>query len=276
MGNCPFAPYLHEDGMDKNPSFGIIEGQRSYFNCFACGKSGKLTYLPYLLSQYSGSYSKFLNSFIQANDYSPEIPPQPKKVVLENNEYLWALLAEFDLPQPKLGLYDNKKNIEIWSLRYDPEEKAMVFPIFNEKNELIAVKGRKLGTKKFFHYTEVPLKNAGIWYGMHQKRKKKKIVLVEGERDAILLSYKGVVAWACMGSGITKEQISTLRRLDAEYVLFFDNDKGGERAKELVVEGCSLFNPLYEITNYAGLNDPADIVTRGVLGRVLKSMKKIT
>lgn len=276
MGNCPFAPYLHEGGKDLHPSFGIFEGQQSNFNCFSCGKAGRLTYLPFLLSRYTGSFNHFINKFIQANDYCPHLPPKPSGVGLEDNPELHERLLSFKLPEPKMGLYDNQKNIELWQLRYDPEEKALVFPIFDEDSNLVALKGRPVGRKKFFQYTEAPVKQAGIWYGMNINAKYRKVFLVEGERDAILLSYKGISAWASMGSEVTKAQISTIRKAPHKFILFFDNDKAGRKLRDVINKECGVFSELYVVTNYCGLNDPAEIVAKGCLRAALQSIRKMS
>ncbi|RLG67815.1 hypothetical protein DRN93_03860 [archaeon] len=276
MGNCPFAPYLHEGGRDFRPSFGIFEGKNSYFNCFTCGKSGRLSYLPFLLYQYSGKYNKFINSFIQANDYSPELPPPKKITETKDNEALHDMLGTFEMPQPKMGLYDNEKNIELWSLRYDPEEKALVFPIFDKDKNLVALKGRVVGKHSFFQYNEFPIKQAGIWYGMHIKTKYKKVILVEGERDAILLSYRGIPVWASMGAEVTESQISTLRKSDKAFILFFDNDKAGRKLRDQIIKKCGVFNDLYAVTDYCHCKDPAQLAERGLLGKALRSVKPVS
>ena len=275
MGTCPLAEYLHDSGQDTEPSFGIFEGRTSTFNCFGCGKSGKLSYLPFLLSQYSGRFNYQLNSYIQENDYSPLIKKyRGEKIVLRDNEILRDQLMSFEEAQPKMGLYRTDINNEVWHLRYDPENKAMVFPIFDKKKRLLALKGRRLGSHNFFQYNEFKIKQAGIWYGMHQKCAYEKIVLVEGERDAILLSYHGLVAWASMGAMVTQAQIETLRKEDHSFILFFDNDKAGKEVRDKIRKECGAFNPLYVIRKYWGCKDPAELVEQNKLKLALSSMRR--
>lgn len=43
--SCPLAPWKHENGTDRNPSFGIHaadDGKVPMYNCFSCGSSGTL------------------------------------------------------------------------------------------------------------------------------------------------------------------------------------------------------------------------------------------
>jgi hypothetical protein len=40
MSNCPFQKWLHSDGVDSKPSFGISVDSSHRYNCFACNIKG--------------------------------------------------------------------------------------------------------------------------------------------------------------------------------------------------------------------------------------------
>lgn len=275
MTNCPFAPYLHEKGKDIRPSFGIKIDVESVYNCFACGVKGRLKSLLFSLSYYTNNYDYKISEFINLNDYEPNFMSDTDAIKKPNITTLIAAYQSFEPATPQLHL--TEKDILKWELKYDKTNNAIVFPIFNEDGQLQALKGRRINEKAFFFYDgSANVKKLGIWYGMHLKEiTRKKIILCEGERDAILLSRYGITVWASLGSSITKEQLAAVKKSHHEFVLFFDNDKAGIDATKKIVSECKLFVKLYRITNYSDCNDPAEIVANNKLVKALTSIENI-
>lgn len=57
---CPLARWTHSGGMDEHPSFGVAmaPGGESHYHCMACGRSGRMVDLLWLLESLTGtSYS---------------------------------------------------------------------------------------------------------------------------------------------------------------------------------------------------------------------------
>ena len=96
---------------------------------------------------------------------------------------------------------------------------------------------------------------------------------MEGERDAILLS-RYLTAWASLGSP-TNKQIDSLASLKVKLLFFFDNDKPGEEIKRKIIRKLSGVLPLYEVTDYCGCKDPAELVEKKKVRKALRSIKKI-
>lgn len=74
---CPFSPYTHSKGADRNASFGISvshDGSSGY-NCFSCGERGSLTMLPFKLSQFDGINRPELEEFIRETETPASFPP---------------------------------------------------------------------------------------------------------------------------------------------------------------------------------------------------------
>jgi 5S rRNA maturation endonuclease (ribonuclease M5) len=273
--NCPLAPYLHDNGYDRKPSFGIFIDTISTYNCFACGMKGRLSYLPWTIYRLSGEYPETIARFISTNDYSPDVS-KPNLVRFnsdELNKVLLPLYHTFSDLRPCMGLTED--DIAKWGLRFDPEKKAAVFPIFNNEGRLIGLKGRIIGTKEFFFYEETRIKRVGIWYGEHRKAKHKRLILCEGERDAILLSRYNIDVWASLGLPLTEAQMSRIKKSRNEFILFFDNDKAGQRTTKKIIQECKVFTPLYRVENYYGCKDPAEAVEKGRLIKCLRSIQKI-
>jgi len=273
MGNCPFAPYLHDDGYDRKPSFGILIDRTSAFHCFGCGVKGRLMYLPTLLSYYSGEYNQELARFINDNDLSDDYCNDITES-RTNHALIRTLFYTLPPAEPHIGL--TKEDITMWEIKYDKEKNSLVFPVYDLNNNLVALKGRNLTKKSFFYYDgSSSVKKDGLWYGMNRtSMTRRKIVLCEGERDVIFLSRKGVTAWGCLGS-LSKEQITTIKKSPNAFVLFFDNDSSGESMRDEIIKQCKLFNELYVIADYSGYKDPADVVRYGKLMKALTSMKPV-
>lgn len=275
MGTCPFERYRHYGGRDNKPSFGIKLGYRSIFNCFGCGISGKVKDLPKLLATYTYDYDVVLEHFIKANEPCPDYQPDISDIDIDYVN-LDNVIASADVPDEIPTLRLSKSDIERWNIRYNPSENVVMFPVYDKNKKLLAVKCRTvLGKNFFYHKGSANTKKLGVWYGMDKVGKLNgKIVLCEGERDAILLSRYGITAWACQGFP-SDDQIKTIKKLIKPIVLFFDNDKAGNEIKDKIIDECKFFNDIYAVTDYSGLKDPAEIVEFGKLNEALSSIQKI-
>lgn len=272
MGSCPFAAWLHADGEDRHPSFGISTGKDSFFHCFACGIKGYLHYFPVMLAQYTLHGDSIIENHI--NQYKDTYDIDSMLPQGENTQKLRALFNTFEEAPEVLNL--TKEDINRWQLRYDKDKNVLVFPI-TYKHELKALKGRNLKQKSFMYYDgSANIKQEGLWYGMDMTGDKhpSKIILCEGERDVIALSRRGFTAWGALGS-LTKKQIQRLRQINQPLVLFFDNDKAGQSMQQQIIDTCSLFNELYAVNEYSGCKDPAEIVEKKKLRPAILSITKI-
>jgi hypothetical protein len=89
---------------------------------------------------------------------------------------------------------------------------------------------------KYINSPEGPFFHKGkLLYGLHHARgpiaKRGRAVIVEGYTDVIALHAVGVdEAVASMGTSLTEEQLTELRRLCATLVLAFDADQAGQDA----------------------------------------------
>jgi DNA primase len=274
MGTCPLEEYRHYGGRDNKPSFGIKLGYRSVFNCFGCGISGKVKDLPKLLAVHNGHYDIMLEQFIKINE--PCLDYQPETLDIDTDYINLAnIIVSASIPDEVPTLRLNRNDIEKWDIRYNPLENVIMFPVYDKNKKLLAIKCRTvLGKNFFYHRGSANTKKLGIWYGMDKVNKLRKIVLCEGERDAIFLSRYGITAWACQGFP-SDDQIKTIKKLIKPIVLFFDNDKAGKEIKEKIIDECKLFNDIYAVTDYSDLKDPAEIVEFGKLNEALSSIQKI-
>lgn len=122
--------------------------------------------------------------------------------------------------------------------RYDRFRERIMFPIINQKGDVIGFGGRVLdkGEPKYLNSPETPLFQKGSeLYGLFQARRAirdaGKVIIVEGYMDVVALAQHGVgYAVATLGTATTGIHIQKLLRHTEELVFCFDGDSAGQRA----------------------------------------------
>jgi DNA primase len=136
---------------------------------------------------------------------------------------------------------------------YDKFRGRLMFPIWNEKGELVAFGGRIIGPgePKYINSSDTPLyRKSRVLYGMNRARadlqKSRKAVLVEGYLDVIACHRAGVTsALASLGTALSEDQGRLLKRWVEEVVILYDSDAAGQKAadrgsKILAAEGLKV------------------------------------
>jgi DNA primase len=121
---------------------------------------------------------------------------------------------------------------------YDRFRERVMFPILNQKSEVIAFGGRLLGPgePKYLNSPETPLFSKGHeLYGLFEARaalRQEGFVLVtEGYMDVIALAQNGVGnAVATLGTATTATHVQKLLRQVDRIVFCFDGDNAGRKA----------------------------------------------
>jgi len=281
-GSCPFAPYApeHDDRKDDNPSFGISVGEGSMYNCFTCGRKGRLAVLPSTLALMTG------HDCIQAREFISKFDTVGKTKHLK--PILDALPATELTKFIMFGKGDlgpiTTASIKLWNLRYDPQEKRLIFPIYDSFGRLVGIRGRSLqdnkNVAKYRTYVVQPkggeAKAAGVWYGMQfELVPEKYLVLVEGERDAILLKQTGVSnVWGSMGIPPSKAQSESLKTVQNPVLIYTDNDKAGQKAALEIYKELRGYMPLFRIGNHYETKDPAEAVEKGIIYKILRTVER--
>ncbi|NOT18254.1 MAG: DNA primase [Sulfuriferula sp.] len=122
--------------------------------------------------------------------------------------------------------------------RYDRFRERIMFPIINQKGDVIGFGGRILdkGEPKYLNSPETPLFQKGSeLYGLFQARRAirdaGKVIVVEGYMDVVALAQHGVgYAVATLGTATTAIHIQKLLRHTEVLVFCFDGDAAGQRA----------------------------------------------
>ena len=122
--------------------------------------------------------------------------------------------------------------------RYDRFRDRVMFPIMNQRGEVIGFGGRVLdkGEPKYLNSPETPIFEKGReLYGLTQAlkaiRAAGKVMVVEGYMDVVALAQHGVeYAVATLGTATSATHIQRLSRLSDKIIFCFDGDAAGRRA----------------------------------------------
>ena len=123
---------------------------------------------------------------------------------------------------------------------FDRFRGRIMFPIMDEKGQVIAFSGRILNSDadeaKYLNSPESELfQKNDVLYNLHNARMsirlKKQVILAEGFLDVIAFTRSGIDhVVGTMGTALTQNHITRLKRLSTNFVFCFDGDKAGFEA----------------------------------------------
>lgn len=127
---------------------------------------------------------------------------------------------------------------------YDRFRGRLMFPIRDERGELVAFGGRVLGDAhpKYINSGDTPIyKKSRVLYGLDRAKnaivEMKSVVLVEGYLDVIACHLAGQTnAVASLGTSLTDEQGQLLKRWTQKAVVLYDADNAGQKAAVRALE----------------------------------------
>lgn len=127
---------------------------------------------------------------------------------------------------------------------YDRFRSRLMFPIHDDRGRLVAFGGRIIGSgiPKYINSSDTPLfLKRKVLYGMHKARQamadKARAVLVEGYLDVIACHRAGVnEAVASLGTSLSVEHATLLKRWANEVVILYDADAAGQKAADRAEE----------------------------------------
>ena len=147
----------------------------------------------------------------------------------------------------------------------------LVFPIFNAFNECIGFSARALEKTDFAKYKNTAetlvFQKGKVVFGINilkaqkQQQLVKNVILVEGQMDVIAMhkgGFKSTVA--CMGTALTKDHITELKRYSDQIVLCFDGDGAGVKATIRAIDMWRDENVNLRVVKLAGGKDPDEIL----------------
>ena len=120
----------------------------------------------------------------------------------------------------------------------------IMFPLYDLEGNVVAFSGRRYNTKegsKYINTKETSIfKKGNILYNYHNAKellkKNDSVIVMEGFMDVIRASTVGITnCVATMGTALTKQNASLLKKMANNIILCFDGDKAGEDATESAI-----------------------------------------
>ncbi|MBR4955004.1 MAG: DNA primase [Clostridia bacterium] len=120
----------------------------------------------------------------------------------------------------------------------------VMFPIINERGDVIAFSGRVLTSgaegRKYINSSDTPAySKSRALYGIHLAKRTKEdfLLLVEGNMDVVALHQAGFDnAIATCGTALTPQQAQLMRKTAAKAVICFDQDEAGKKATDKAID----------------------------------------
>ncbi|PLC54868.1 DNA primase [Pollutimonas nitritireducens] len=130
--------------------------------------------------------------------------------------------------------------------RYDRFRERIMFPIRNQRGNLIGFGGRIIGKgePKYLNSPETSLFSKGhelygLWEARTGIRKQGHVLVVEGYMDVVGLAQHGLDnAVATLGTATTSFHIQKLLRVSNKIIFSFDGDKAGRKAAWRALNTC--------------------------------------
>lgn len=177
--------------------------------------------------------------------------------------------SEEELLQSGLAIKNEKGNV------YERFRGRVMFPVTDSSGKVIAFSGRvapntkesaREGVGKYINSPETDLYHKskalfGWSYGKNATAKSQRIILVEGQFDALLVhqsGYEYVVALS--GTASTAHHIEQLSRFADEFIIATDNDHAGVQSAKKIAESAYPFEKKVSIISLPEGKDPADIL----------------
>lgn len=228
---CPF----HKNGQENHPSCNVYCGEEptieyGWFKCFTCGETGPLT--------------KFIGECFNSNqEFGKEwlLERYGNKILERKLE-----LLSIDFTKNKVNYLDEKildtfqkyhpymtqrkltsEIIEKFKIKYDPETKSIVFPVWNEKGKLVMLTRRSVVSKMFM--LEENKEKPVYLLNFILQNNIKSVYICESQINALTAWSWGYPAVALFGTG-AKHQYEILAKSGIRcYNLCFDGDSAGDK-----------------------------------------------
>lgn len=234
---CPH----HGDGKEKNPDCYIVNStdgdlEYGYCHCFACGFSGRFSKFvgecfdadekfgeKWLVENFGNTLAYELSDKLY--DYSCFEEKNDKA----NSEYLdESILDRYQKWHPYLdSRHISRQVCEQFKLRYDPISSCIIFPVWDEDNNLYMLTKRSVKNKMFIidEDKEKPL----YLYNVVKRNNIREVTIVESQFNCLTLWSWHIPSVALFGTG-TPHQYDILNNSNIlHYYLAFDGDSAGDR-----------------------------------------------
>ena len=260
---CPF----HSDGIEKHNSCGIVCDSKSEleygsFNCFTCHEKGSLYHFIGACFDKDDEFGKkwlidnFGNTLVNKQVILPKIEIEKESDTITLNE---EVLNSFQSWHPYFAKRKiSKEIVEKFKLKYDSNTTSVVFPVWDEFNNLVFLTRRSVNSKLFM--IDKNVEKPVYLLNFILKDNIKKVVICESQINALTCWSKGIPAVALFGTG-SQHQYDVLNRSGIRnYILAFDGDEAGDKGRERFIKNIrkDVFIDIVDIPRNKDVNDLDD------------------
>lgn len=154
---------------------------------------------------------------------------------------------------------------------FDKFRSRLMFPIRDERGQLVAFGGRILGDgqPKYINSSDTPLfRKSKTLYGLNRAKdflvKGEPVVLCEGYLDVIACHQAGVkTAVASLGTSLTEDHVKLLSRWTDSVVILYDADAAGEKAAQRASDLLEASGLKVRVAVMPPGEDPDTLLTKG-------------
>lgn len=236
--SCPH----HSNGLEKHPSCGIYNGDdpsmpKGTVHCFTCDY---IASLPQFVGECFDKNESFGENWLLKTFETEIIEESPNLTLiptsnLNNNKPINTSYLDENILNNLISWHpymaQRKLTPEVcnkFKVKYDPKINCIVFPVWDDKNNLIMLTKRSIETKKFILPPDI---EKPIYLMNYIKQNNiKEVTVVESQINALTLWSWGYPAIATFGCNITQHQFDILNKSGIEhYYLAFDGDAAGDK-----------------------------------------------
>lgn len=236
---CPFHKNMH------SPAF-YINIKTGLWQCFnpSCGKKGNFRQLYKHVTGRPFTKDIKLDSVNLQKTIDKELMygEEPKKYLdisdieidYSNNDDLLKLQTLLDR-----GL--TAETLEEFEIGYSDKKERVVIPVRDPQYHVVGFIGRAIRSEQEPRYLyNNGFKRADVLFNIQNAKSYSSCIVVEGSIDAMFIHQAGFPnVVATLGSKVSPNQFTMLRKYFDEITVFSDNDEAGEQMKRDILDACS-------------------------------------
>lgn len=237
--SCP----VHKHGLEKHAScvISLSETQDKYafgdFHCFTCGITGSFSKFVALCFDISEEEAEeyLINNFSDSAIADTADLPEISFNSISKQYIDDSILTKYNYYHPYMYQRQlTKAIIDKFQIGYDREANCITFPVWDEKNNLVAITRRAVYAKKFFLPQDIPKPVYLLNFILAENHTT--VYVTESQINALTLWTWGYPAIALFGTG-SAYQYDKLRRSGIRnYILCFDGDEAGDKGTQRFID----------------------------------------
>jgi hypothetical protein len=242
---CPFAEETHEKGCDSKRKFAVHTNAHglSGYNCFVCGATGSMTTLAFAIGAMRGEDYGHIAAIASGleipgeyEDFDADTALQTLQIEELDSSLMLSLypLAWEERPAREYLIRRgiSEATAALLDLRFDPERKNIMFPVFGKGRKLYGFAGRIIyDNRKPKTYNYNHLRTSLFLLGEHLMRPGYDKVIVEGQFAYAHLVEIGAREFcdpiATFGCKLSTAQANKLIDAGDTVHLLYDDDVAG-------------------------------------------------